>query len=245
MTVQMFENFCKIKNSFKQQIDNWTMALPELMPALNKLAELTGENNYKIETPIVYNKSMDDINASSQISWIIIADNPGKKEQEAARQRYLTGTSGKMAEGFFNRELAVDFRKNTIIINKTPIHSPKTTQLRKLIHIYPEIKKIMEESQRFMAAMVPSLQRCFNAKVWVMGLSELRPKGLFEPWLQELKNLYTFTENILDKDLYFFNHFSMGSFSTDLARRKLEPETVQQAVLRIGKENCLRIMNRL
>ena len=104
--------------------------------------------------------------------------------------RYLVGRSGLVAERFFGRELGVDFRRQVAIINKTPVHTPKTAQLRRLAVIYPAARAILEESQRFMAAMVPALQQIFGARVWVMGLSEVRPHGLFEPWQQALTEAY-------------------------------------------------------
>ncbi len=244
MTEQYFSEFVKIRADFGQRIKEWTLGLPDLDQALMQLATLSGENNYSIETPIVYNRALDDITRESDIKWIVVADNPGKKEQEAGRQRYLVGTSGMMAERFFMKELSVDFRKETAVINKTPIHSPKTAQLRKLVQIYPEAKPIIEESQLFMASMLLCLQACFDAKVWVMGLSELRPAGLFSAWLAKLKELYKSAEKKYTDELYFFNHFSMGSFSADLARRRKPAESAHEAVLRIGTENRTIIMDR-
>ena len=50
---------------------------------------------YPIETPVVYNTALDAFSMESDISKIIIGDNPGKNEQLASNQKYLVGLSGK------------------------------------------------------------------------------------------------------------------------------------------------------
>jgi hypothetical protein len=94
--------------------------------------------------------------------------------------------------------------------------------------------------------LVPALQECFHANVWVMGLSELRPGGLFEPWRLALADAYDCEGGAGNGGrpagkVYGFNHFSMGSFATDLKRRRLPGEPVPDAVMRIGAENRHRI----
>jgi hypothetical protein len=79
-----------------------------------------------VETPVVYNRALDDVGPKSRPRCILIADNPGKNGQKAENQRYLVGQSGRLAEGFFRRELGRDFRAEVLIINKTPVHTPKT-----------------------------------------------------------------------------------------------------------------------
>ncbi|PKL09419.1 MAG: hypothetical protein CVV51_03985, partial [Spirochaetae bacterium HGW-Spirochaetae-7] len=127
-----FERFEKIRDEFKHRVEVWTAALPGLGDAQRALAAELGEDDYTIETPIVYNRALDDIGPGAAVSWVVVADNPGKREQEAASNRYLVGRSGQVAERFFARELGVDFRRQVVIINKTPVHTPKTVQLRKL-----------------------------------------------------------------------------------------------------------------
>ena len=87
---------------------------------------------YPFETTVVYNRSLDDVTKDDDIKLIVIGDNPGKDEQLAKNNRYLVGQAGKIAEGYFRRnpELGIDFRRNVIILNKTPVHSAKTAQLK-------------------------------------------------------------------------------------------------------------------
>ena len=240
MTPKAFSRYKAIRDEFRDRTAGWSVALPGLADAQRRLAADRGEDGYDIETPIVYNRALDDIVPESRIAWVVVADNPGKREQEAAMNRYLVGRSGMVAERFFARELGVDFRREVAIINKTPVHTPKTAQLRTLGRMYPEARAVIDESQRFMASMVPALQACFGARVWVMGLSELRPKGIFQPWMNALAEAYEGDEAGMS-EVYGFNHFSMGSFATDLKRRRLPDESTGEAVMRIGAENRIRV----
>jgi len=244
MQTTTFKRFQTLRDDFRSRVGVWNAALPGLAQAQLRLASEQGEAEYTLETPVVYNRALDDITQQSDIAWIVVADNPGKREQEAGMNRYLVGRSGLVAEHFFARELGVDFRRQVAIINKTPVHTPKTAQLRRLAVIYPQARAILEESQRFMAAMVPAMQEIFGARVWVMGLSEIRQGGLFGPWQQALAEAYARRgpeSSALKERLYGFNHFSMGSFATDLKRRRLAGESTPDAVLRIGAENRARI----
>jgi hypothetical protein len=246
-----FARFEAIREDFRRRVAAWTAALPGLADAQRALALEAGDE-YTIETPVVYNRALDDIRLGDDIPWIVVADNPGKREQEAGMNRYLVGRSGLVAERFFARELGVDFRRQVLIINKTPVHTPKTVQLRALMRIYPEAKAVIDDSQRFMASIVPALQECFGSRVWVMGLSEVRPGGLFGPWQGALADAYAMAgsgrsgdardQSLLVGGLYGFNHFSMGSFATDLKRRRKSGEPVLEAVMRIGGENRARIL---
>jgi hypothetical protein len=240
-----FSRFEEMRDGFRRRVELWSSALPGLADAQRELAREAGDA-YVVETPVVYNLALDGIRPGDYIPWIVVADNPGKREQEAGMNRYLVGRSGLVAERFFARELGIDFRRQVLIINKTPVHTPKTVQLRKLVRLYPPARAVVDDSQRFMASMVPVLQGCFNAKVWVMGLSELRPGGLFEPWRLALADAYARAgepdPGSRPRDgVYGFNHFSMGSFATDLKRRRLPGESVPDAVMRIGAENRTRI----
>ena len=89
----------------------------------------------------MYNRSIDDIKKEDDIKIILIGYNPGKDEQLERNRRYLVGQSGKIADGFFrkNPELGIDFRKNVLILNKTPLHTAKTKKLTLLIKEGPPL----------------------------------------------------------------------------------------------------------
>lgn len=241
MSPEAFRRFSTLRDEFRKRVDDWNRSLPGLLSAQEALAFELGEDDYRVETPVVYNRALDEVGPDADIAWIVVADNPGKREQEASAQRYLIGRSGQATERFFRAELGLELRKKAIIVNKTPVHTPKTAQLRRLGRLHPELAAPLIESQRYMAALALALSDALGAKLWIMGLSELKPKGLFAPWLE------TFQAGLAQRGrpggcaVYAFNHFSMGSFATDLKRRRQPTESAAQAALRIGRENSRRL----
>jgi len=174
---------------------------------------------------------------------IVIGDNPGKDEQLSINNRYLVGQSGKIADGFFRRnpELQTDFRKNVVILNKTPVHTAKTHHLRSLQKADPEIAKLIEISQLWMAEHTAKLHRalwenganrkqdarsradtvgikigeCFNPpQLWLVGYAELKEKGIFAPYRDALKAAYAGSDAW--KSVFVYQHFSMNRFLIDL-----------------------------
>ena len=117
------------REEFGGLVEAWSAQNPYLLEAEERLREKQGYGDYRVETPVVYNRALDDIEIDDEIKIILVADNPGKKEQLAANNRYLVGQSGKLAEGWFKRELGIDFRREVLILNKTPVHTPKTAEL--------------------------------------------------------------------------------------------------------------------
>lgn len=238
---QAYERLCALREDFRAKVALWRDGLPGLLSAQAELAAELGEDNYAVETSVVYNKALDDIGPDSDIDWIVVADNPGKREQAAAMNRYLVGQSGKVMENFFRRELDAELRAKALIINKTPVHTPKTAQLKTLGQRHPDLAPVLVSSQIYMARLAIALSEALGSRLWIMGLSELRPAGIFSAWKD------TFIEGArragpgLQGSVYAFNHFSMGSFSTELKKRRLANEAVPLAVLRIGRENSLRL----
>jgi len=173
---------------------------------------------YPQETPIVYNHSLDEVQASDRIKLIIISDNPGKNEQLHKNQRYLVGQAGKVAEGFFRRnpELAIDFRREVIILNKTPVHTAKTKELNYLLkHGGEQFRNIFEETQEWLAANTAALQRVLGCPLWLVGYGELRKKSLFTAYAEELRRQYGGKS---EAPVYVFQHFSMNCFAIDFKK---------------------------
>ncbi|UTC49699.1 hypothetical protein [Treponema sp. OMZ 855] len=173
---------------------------------------------YPQETPIVYNHSLDEVQASDRIKLIIISDNPGKNEQLHKNQRYLIGQAGKVAEGFFRRnpELAIDFRREVIILNKTPVHTAKTKELNYLLkHGGEQFRNLFEETQEWLAANTAALQRVLGCPLWLVGYGELRKKSLFTAYAEELRRQYGGKS---EAPVYVFQHFSMNCFAIDFKK---------------------------
>jgi len=238
-----YEAFSRLRDDLRLKVAEWTAALPGLREAQAALAEElarsqgTGVADYPLETAIVYNLDLDAVRPDSGIKWLVVADNPGKKEQLRANRRYLVGASGKQAENFFARELGTDFRAQTVILNKTPIHTPKTIQLKALVRLYPEAAPVLEASQGYMAEAIPAFSRALDAPVWIMGLSEARKGGLFGAWRDRLAERYMEEPASGRERVYAFAHFSMGRFAVELKSRRAPSESTRDAVLRIGAEN--------
>lgn len=231
MTDLQWEKFCNFKKSFYEKVQEWQNAVSELSELQKKAADLAKTPEYPVETPVVYNRDLDKITKEDEIKLIVIGDNPGKNEQLAVNNRYLVGQAGKIADGFFKRngELEIDFRKNVIILNKTPIHSAKTAQLR---YIAKEggkkVTDLLNQTQLWMAQETAELhcnlikyndnQGSEYPQLWLVGYSELKSKGLFEIYRNELKRFYI--ENSMEywSKVMVYQHFSMNCFTTDLTK---------------------------
>ncbi|MCR4580331.1 MAG: hypothetical protein K5681_08290 [Treponema sp.] len=230
MTDRQWEIFCDFRDSFSRKVAEWEDRLPNLKDLQREAALAQGTPTYSFETPVVYNRALDDLSQADDIKLIVIGDNPGKEEQLLCNNRYLVGQAGRIAEGYFrkNPELGVDFRSNVIILNKTPVHSAKTSQLRAMVKLGgEEFAALLKESQCWCAQATAKLHSdlCQAAsdkglapELWLVGYSELKAKGIFEGYRDELKAYYK--QNGLPEAwnrVYVFQHFSMNRFTIDLA----------------------------
>ena len=217
MTEEQWKIFSDFKADLQAKVAEWTAAAPELTDLQRQAALLAKTPAYSFETPVVYNRALDDLTPQDQIKLIVIGDNPGKDEQLAKNNRYLVGQAGKIAEGYFRRnpELGIDFRKNVIILNKTPVHSAKTAQLKTIAKQGgPAIAGLLQESQRWMAERTAALHTALGTELWLVGYSELKDKGIFSLYRDTLKT--SCTEEAWNS-VFVFQHFSMNRFTIDLA----------------------------
>ncbi|MCL2801619.1 MAG: hypothetical protein FWD28_07685 [Treponema sp.] len=251
MTQSSWKNFVKTKNVFLKYTEELSLSLPNLRSIQQKFADSRSEASYTVETPVVYNSALDKISINDEIKLILVADNPGRREQAAENRRYLVGPSGKIADKFFREtpSLGIDFYKNVIILNKTPIHSPRTIELRELCRIennkkiphkgdkgdqIESIQKALNESQVVMASLLNDFYKALNCPVWITGYSEMKKGGIFEIYTEELKKLCT--KNIeFNNNLFLYRHFSMNQFTIDLKKQALQGETASKTLKRIGK----------
>jgi hypothetical protein len=234
MTETQWYAFRSFRAGFKTVCADWSRLADGLRP-LQQQAAAHDTPPYPVETPVVYNTDLDRITASDDIRLIVIGDNPGKNEQLIRNRRYLVGQAGKIAEGFFrqNPELGIDFRKNVIILNKTPVHTAKTAHLHLLVRDgSPAVKELVRTSQLWMARKTAELHRALcggenRTALWLVGYAELREKGLFRPYRDELLSAYTESDgnrNSLWQNVFVFQHFSMNRFRIDLNEyRTLHP----------------------
>ena len=229
MTDNQWKIFCDFKNDLKKMVTKWQELFPNLKDLQKQAAIIAKTPDYPFETPIVYNLALEEISKNDEIKLIVIGDNPGKDEQLAKNNKYLVGQAGKIAEGFFNRNenLGIDFRKNVIILNKTPIHSAKTSQLKTIARLGGEkISEFIKESQIWMAKRTAQLHIEMNNQIlqenqtelWLVGYSELKEKGLFLNYRDELKKYYSADDKSKSnwQKVFVYQHFSMNRFTMDL-----------------------------
>jgi hypothetical protein len=192
----------------------------------------------------VYNTALDDVDCGADIRLILVGDNPGRREQAAENRRYLVGPSGKIAESFFKKEavLRIDFRKNVIILNKTPVHTPRTADLRDLCSIGGEkTRRLIESSQTRMANLLADFFCALRVPVWISGYSEMRRRGVFERYTDSLTELLR--RGVIDKDsVFLYRHFSMNQFTIDLRQKMAPGKSVEETLRDIGTEYRKRIL---
>ena len=230
MTEKQWEAFCRYKKTLKSLCDQWLSLEKELLPLQKEAAALKGgAADYPFETPVVYNTDYDKLTQEDEIRIFVVGDNPGKEEQMAKNRRYLCGQSGRIAAGFFSRnpDLKCDFKKNAVILNKTPVHTAKTVQLKYLFKNGSDaIKNLIIVSQKQMAELTAQLHQDFVKyaekgkpvpELWLVGYSELKPKGLFKDYRETLRNAYSSEEgrSVWEK-VFVYQHFSMNRFTIDL-----------------------------
>ena len=221
MNQQQWKDFYQFREEFREICQKWTDEFSEILKPLQKIsANQDKVPEYKIENSIVYNTALDEITEQDEIKLIVIGDNPGKNEQLEINRKYLVGQSGKIAEGFFKKNpiLKTDFRKNVIILNKTPIHTAKTKELLYLKSQNEKIAQLIKTSQIWFAKKTVELQVALDCKMWLVGYAEVKNKGIFEDYKKTLLEEYQKTEkgkNAYQK-FFVYQHFSMNRFLIDL-----------------------------
>ena len=237
ITNTTWKKFCETRDRFLLFTDELVKRQPNLLHWEQELADQRGGPMYRVETPVVFNRALEEITPSSTIKMILVADNPGRIEQAAVNKRYLIGMSGKIADGFFkkNAELGINFRSDVIILNKTPIHTPRTGELLKLRRLGGDsLAADMEEAQREMASLLFEFHKIFNpVMVWITGYSEMKKGGIFEVYTDAIRESYG--RNLkMREDLFVYRHFSMNQFVIDLKKKALQGEEIACTLKRIG-----------
>ncbi|MBQ4330906.1 MAG: hypothetical protein IJC31_03615 [Spirochaetaceae bacterium] len=240
MTGEQWERFSNFREEFRRHCQEWNDSFRGMLEPLQREACRKDTPEYSVETSVVYNQSLDQVTADSTIKLLVIGDNPGKDEQRLCNQRYLVGQAGKLAAGFFSRnpDLGIDFRRDTIILNKTPVHTAKTTHLRHLLKYGPpEIRELIGESQSWMARETAALHQALaeggqsesggqlgtgGCQLWLVGYAELKGRGLFLGYRDQLARSYQVQDDgdmvAAWNQVMVYQHFSMNRFTIDLAQ---------------------------
>jgi hypothetical protein len=240
MTRTAWDGFSAARDEFRTWVDELDKSLPNLRAAQQALVDSRPSASFTVETAVVYNKALDELGPEAEPRIILVADNPGRREQVAMNRRYLVGPSGKLADGFFRAhpELGIDFYRNVLILNKTPIHTPRTAELRELMRLGgPDIAKAIVESQQRMASLIHRFHLALgSAQLWIIGYSELGKGKLFEPFSAAMARAYGEDKSSIAAaaNIFLFRHFSMNQFSADIRKRTMEGENSGEALRRIG-----------
>jgi len=264
MTREQWQSFCAFRDGFRSKCAEWSQeAEGWLGPLQIGAAEADRNPEYPLETPIVYNEALDLVTEGDEIRLLVIGDNPGKDEQLAKNRRYLVGQAGKLGAGFFrnNPELGVDFRKNALILNKTPIHTAKTKQLAWIARNGgAPFARLFSDTQAWMAEKTLELALALDCEIWLVGYGELREKGLFAEYAATLARAVTangqpgamarqavapvaqaralpgpaLNAPAISQKILLFQHFSMNRFSIDLKERYNPAEDLKTNLLRVG-----------
>jgi hypothetical protein len=236
--------FSAAREAYREAVELTDKRFPALGRLQQQLADARGGHPYTVETPVVYNRALDELGPGDDIKLILAADNPGRREQAAENRRYLVGPSGKLAERFFREEpsLGIDFRTNVLILNKTPVHTPRTAELRELCRLGgPALTELVVQSQLSMAAILRQFCRALaGVPVWIIGYSEMKRGGIFEAYAAALKQAAADPD--LRRRLFFYRHFSMNQFAIDLRKQARQGETTAQTLERIGAAYRRRIL---
>jgi hypothetical protein len=258
MTKAAWASFSAARERYRAYIAELEAALPQLRTVQQALVDSRG-SSFAVDTSVVFNGALDDVGPEDEIKLILVADNPGRREQAAENRRYLVGPSGKLADGFFRAhpELDIDFRKNVLILNKTPIHTPRTAELKLLARAGgKEIAQAIQDSQRVMVDLIHAFHHALSMQerpntnghrlavpLWIIGYSELGAGKIFETFSLALDAAYlpkgeaAFREAIL-----LFRHFSMNQFSVDIRKRAQSGESMGDTLMRVGTEYRLRVL---
>lgn len=253
--------FSAVREYYREETEKLRRSLPKLRALQQELVNRRSGPGYVVETPVVYNGALDEVGPGDDIKLILVADNPGRREQAAENRRYLAGPSGKIADKFFrdHPELGIHFRKNVIILNKTPIHTPRTGELRELCRLGDAALAGTRKgaavfsaraawSQEFMARLLLDFHQALApVPVWITGYSEMKRGGIFEAYTGTLGTLYSpesprAVAGARREELFFYRHFSMNQFTIDISRQAVPGETLEESLNRIGKAYRRRIL---
>jgi hypothetical protein len=245
MKKKAWDGFVAARSRFRDLVRVAADETPGLKRSQQELISRRDDGGYAVETPVVFNRALDEIQQSGVIKLILAADNPGRREQAAENRRYLVGPSGKLAEKFFREfpGLGVEYPSQALILNKTPIHTPRTLDLRELCRIGGEaVAQCVEASQREMAQLLLDFHRALApVPLWIIGYSQLKRGGIFQVYWETLREIYR-NEKTRREELRLYRHFSMSQFTGDLHRQTLEGEDPLEALDRMGIAYRMSIM---
>jgi hypothetical protein len=240
LTKTQFEAFRGLRQKWRELCER-AAETPGLWEAQRALALKLHNGDYEVVRPAVDNGALDDVTQAAAPKIILVGDNPGRREQAA--ERYLVGPSGKIAVGFFRAhpEQDIDFRRDVVILNNTPIHTCRTAELKQLAETGGDaVRTALSQTQTETAELLAEFQAAIKVPIWVTGYSEVKKNGIFAVWGRRLAEVFP-NQN----SLYFYRHFSMNQFTIELSQeQKQAPDKpLAETIKRIGIAHRERVLS--
>lgn len=187
-----------------------------------QIGEWSADNS---DIKYVFNEDLENVKWE-EINYIIVADNPGKKEKED--NKYLVSEDNKPTSSGYIADKIFEYLKiknKYIVLNKCPIFTKETGDLKK--H-----KEYLQCTQEYMAELTFNLHSKLNCKVYIFGLGgcyDLEKKWLttksngdyyanqIMPWyFKKIQSLYEIATPNLKNSFFIIKHFSRWNIFSDL-----------------------------
>jgi len=78
MTEGQFSEFAILREGFRDYVASLSAGTPWLGDLQERLRVSRGYDDYRIETPVVYNEALDELGPTGSPRFIVVADTPGK-----------------------------------------------------------------------------------------------------------------------------------------------------------------------
>lgn len=175
-----------------------------------------------------------------KLKFIIVGDNPGKKEY--IEKRFFIGPSGiELRKHFKENNLCTDFDIECKIFNKSYIHTTKTKELEEIIPVIG--KELFSEIQIECANEIADLSNEYNLPILIFGKSNIGKNLLFDSFWLALNKSINQKEKIL-----VFNHpappYLKFKEEWDFYKGRFENESPLNLLKKIGSINTQIINNK-
>ena len=81
-----------IRREFRSLVDAWSVDNPYLLESQERLRVRQGYDDYRVETPVVYNRALDDLGVTGPqfVVLTLVGAYPGLSNADLARLSHLT-----------------------------------------------------------------------------------------------------------------------------------------------------------
>lgn len=190
---------------------------------------------------IVANVDLHNVNAS-RIRMIVVADNPGDHEQQDGVYLHPEGKSGSAIRRIFQEKVQMEFGDNILVLNKTPIYSHGTVDLRRNLQGHDHLQEFLKLTQREMARITFGIHSVLpDSQLAVFGYGACQKQngtfqsGVLFEYFRALVCAYQ--DSPLRAKVLLHQHPANGCLDGEMNRRHTEV-TGFERFERIGRENA-------